>query len=412
MIPDGWQKSELGSIANVTSGGTPNRSNKDYWGGLIPWITTGEINFNLITESREFIMEEGLKNSSAKLFPKNTILMAMYGQGLTRGRVAILGIEATTNQACCAIMIDKNNDYLFAYYFLENNYDAIREMAHGGNQKNLSGELVKSIPILLPPLEEQRKIAAILSTWDEAIGLVEALIGALGRRKQALMQLLLTGEVRFAGFAGANTKQSTIYGEIPTDWSMQNLNIYCDKVTDGTHDTPQKQKNGIPLITSKNLLQDGTIDFSTATYISQEDFALIDKRSGVNTNDVLFGMIGTIGNPAIVYDSYPMFAIKNVALFRFGGDFIRANWLRFILGSSQFEQIIQENQSGNAQKFLPLNFLREVKIPVPKRDEQEKIIEVLRLVDHEIDLLNAQMHELRIQKRGLMQQLLTGTVRV
>ena len=96
-----WDTSKIDKIASVTSGGTPSRANPEYWNGDIPWVTTSLVDFNVILSAEEFITKEGVNNSSAKLFPKDTILMAMYGQGITRGKVAILGIEATTNQACC-----------------------------------------------------------------------------------------------------------------------------------------------------------------------------------------------------------------------------------------------------------------------------------------------------------------------
>lgn len=105
MVPEGWGESVLGDVSRVTSGGTPSRNNNNYWGGTIPWVTTAEVDFNTITDTAEKITEEALNNSSAKLFPKGTILMAMYGQGKTRGKVAKLGIKASTNQACAAILL-------------------------------------------------------------------------------------------------------------------------------------------------------------------------------------------------------------------------------------------------------------------------------------------------------------------
>ena len=100
-----WSTNKIEEISIVTSGGTPSRNVSDYWNGDIPWVTTSLVDFNVINQAEEFITQVGLDNSSAKLFPKDTILMAMYGQGITRGKVAILGIDATTNQACAAIKL-------------------------------------------------------------------------------------------------------------------------------------------------------------------------------------------------------------------------------------------------------------------------------------------------------------------
>src|SRR5690554_3582220 len=99
-----WVSDSLGNIFETTSGGTPSRTEKAYWNGDIPWVTTSLVDFSVIVSAEEFLTAEGLKNSSAKLFPKGTVLMAMYGQGKTRGKVALLSIKAATNQACAAIL--------------------------------------------------------------------------------------------------------------------------------------------------------------------------------------------------------------------------------------------------------------------------------------------------------------------
>src|SRR6266542_1123964 len=168
-IPEEWEVFEVGQISKVSSGGTPDRKNENYWNGSIPWVSTSLIDFNVIDQANEFITEEGLKNSSAKLFEPGTILMAMYGQGKTRGKVAKLGIAATTNQACAAIVNDGKVHTDFLFQFFVHNYSNIRKLSNTGSQENLNGELIKSINLKLPTLPEQLKIATILSTWDEAI---------------------------------------------------------------------------------------------------------------------------------------------------------------------------------------------------------------------------------------------------
>lgn len=196
MLPSGWKLTTLEEIASVSSGGTPSRNTPEYWNGDIPWVTTAEVKFNTITDTAEKISSQGLENSSAKLFPINTILMAMYGQGKTRGQVAKLGIKATTNQACAAIVLEKNHDVDYYFQFLMSRYESIREMSNSGGQENLSGGIVKSIQVPVPPLPEQKKIAQILSTWDKAITTTEQLIANSQQQKKALMQQLLTGKKR------------------------------------------------------------------------------------------------------------------------------------------------------------------------------------------------------------------------
>jgi type I restriction enzyme, S subunit len=177
MIPDGWQRKSLGEIADISSGSTPLRQKDEYWNeGTIPWVTTGEIDYQIIESAKEKITELALKECSLKIYDRGTILMAMYGQGITRGRIALLGINAATNQACCAISVNSSANTKFIYFQLEHLYSEIRKLGHGGNQQNLNGQIIKQIPIMFPPLSEQCKIAEILGVWDEAIDLLEKLI--------------------------------------------------------------------------------------------------------------------------------------------------------------------------------------------------------------------------------------------
>ncbi len=169
MLPEGWHRSTLGEIARITSGGTPDRSEPSYWGGNVPWVTTGEIQFNTITDTVEKITEAGLKNSSAKLFPPDTLLMAMYGQGKTRGQVAKLAIEASTNQNSAAILLNEGHIPDFYFQFLSWKYDEIRDAGYSGGLSHLNAGLLKQIPVPVAPVAEQVKIALILSAWDKAV---------------------------------------------------------------------------------------------------------------------------------------------------------------------------------------------------------------------------------------------------
>jgi type I restriction enzyme, S subunit len=186
-----WVTDSLGNIFETTSGGTPSRSEKAYWNGDVPWITTSLVDFRVITSAEELITAEGLKNSSAKLLPKGTVLMAMYGQGKTRGQVALLGIKAATNQACAAILPRKGIDPYFVFLNLAGRYEEIREMSNSGGQENLSQGLVREIQFAFPPSEdEQRKVTACLSSLDVLITAETQKLEALKAHKKGLMQQL------------------------------------------------------------------------------------------------------------------------------------------------------------------------------------------------------------------------------
>lgn len=186
-----WVSDSLGNIFETTSGGTPSRTEKAYWNGDIPWITTSLVDFRVITGAEEFVTEEGLKTSSAKLFPKGTVLMAMYGQGKTRGQVALLGIKAATNQACAAILPRKGIDPYFVFLNLAGRYEEIRKISNSGGQENLSQGLIREIPFAFPPDDdEQRKVTACLSSLDALISGETQKLEALKTHKKGLMQQL------------------------------------------------------------------------------------------------------------------------------------------------------------------------------------------------------------------------------
>jgi len=184
-----WESDSLGEIFETTSGGTPNRSVKSYWNGDIPWITTSLVNFSAITQAEEFITTEGLQNSSSKLFPKGTVLMALYGQGKTRGQVALLGIEAATNQACAAILPRKGIDPYFVFLNLAGRYEELRELSNSGGQENLSQGLIREISFSYPSDEaEQRTVIACLSSLDELIAAQSDKLESLKTHKKGFMQ--------------------------------------------------------------------------------------------------------------------------------------------------------------------------------------------------------------------------------
>ena len=163
-----WCIKKIGAFSSVGTGATPNRQKEDiYFGGNIPWVKTTEVCGLEIKKTEECITEQALKDTNCKLFPINTILLAMYGQGKTRGQVGLLKIEATTNQACAAIFPEKEVNNKFLYLYLKLNYQYIRSLGRGGNQENLNLSLVKSIPVIIPPIFLQNQFAKKIEAIEQ-----------------------------------------------------------------------------------------------------------------------------------------------------------------------------------------------------------------------------------------------------
>ena len=184
------------------------------------------------------------------------------------------------------------------------------------------------------------------------------------------------------------------------DWEQRKLSDVAD-VRDGTHDSPKFYNNGFPLVTSKNL-KDGSIDFSDCSFISEQDFNEINKRSKVDPGDILFGMIGTIGKPAIV--EHTGFAIKNVALIK-EGDIINNRFIYHLLSSKVFDDYIARENAGGTQKFIALNQIRKFIFSAPTLAEQNKIIELLDYISQTITLHQRKLEKLKLAKKALLQKL-------
>ena len=198
-VPESWELKLISDHFAVVSGGTPSRRVQEFWmDGTIPWVKTTEVDYCVIRKTEECITRAGLEQSAAKVLPPGTLLLAMYGQGVTRGKVAILGIEATCNQACAAISPnDGTVDSKYLYHFLLFRYESIRLLAHGGQQQNLNLEIVRNLPIPIPPDKDlQGEVVDILDAIDRKIDLHRRKRAVLDELFKALLHKLMTGEIR------------------------------------------------------------------------------------------------------------------------------------------------------------------------------------------------------------------------
>lgn len=196
---ESWEEKKLGEICKIGSGGTPSRKHAEYYNGNIPWIKTGELAWNVITEAEEYITEEAVLNSSAKMHCAGSVLVAMYGQGLTRGKAAILGINATTNQAVCSLKPLELLMSEFLFYYFMKNYWQFREEAVGGNQPNYSAKMISSWIISLPTLPEQREIVRLiddlLARERAAQQAAEQALASIDLMKKSILARAFRGEL-------------------------------------------------------------------------------------------------------------------------------------------------------------------------------------------------------------------------
>ena len=192
---DEWKTVRLGDITEMSSGGTPNTKNKEYWNGNIVWVTIKDITSanNFLYDSEKKITKKGLENSSAKMFPINTILYAMYA---SIGECIISKVECTTSQAILGMECSEKIDFMFLYYLLVSYKNNAKRMRQTGTQPNLNKQIVSDFEFNIPSLEEQKKIAGLLSLIDEDIENLKKQLELRKQQKKGLIQRLLTGEVR------------------------------------------------------------------------------------------------------------------------------------------------------------------------------------------------------------------------
>lgn len=194
--PSSWTLKKLKHCGSWSAGGTPDRENAGYYIGSIPWVKSGEVNYSVILETEEHLSTDGASQTTCGVLPIGTLLVAMYGAGVTRGRVALLGVEASTNQAVATFNGVEGVENEFVYYWFQRNYERIRAWAAGSNQDNLSGYLLKNLEIPLPDHREQMAIVELLKAADATTRATDERVNALLKLKRTLLQSLLTGRIR------------------------------------------------------------------------------------------------------------------------------------------------------------------------------------------------------------------------
>jgi len=372
VLPNEWRVKSLGDMSAISSGGTPSRGRSEYWNGAIPWITTSQIDFTEIDTANQFITAEGLQNSAARLLPPGTLLLALYGQGKTRGKVGVLGIFAATNQACAAIEVIRDVSASFLLHFLTSQYDSIRGMSNGGSQDNLNSRIVKSILVPLPTPAEQRAIAAALSDVDALLAKLDALIAKKRDLKQAAMQQLLTGKTRLPGFSG--------------EWDVKRFGDTL-KVRHGRSQHEVVVAGGLyPIL-------------ATGGEIGRTNVFLYDKAS------VLIGRKGTIDKPQ--YQDSPFWTVDTL--------FYTEIFNRILPKFIYYKFLMIDWRSYNEASGVPslnASTIESIEVTMPTLDEQTAIATILSDMDAELVALEARRDKTRALKQGMMQELLTGRIRL
>ncbi|OWF65780.1 hypothetical protein B6A14_08415 [Polynucleobacter hirudinilacicola] len=370
-----WPIAKLGELVEVQNGGAFKSSEYAESGHFLMRITNVQkgyisnnnpkyVSIQINSKLRQFILNEG------------DILMSLTGNV---GRVGIVkgnNLPAALNQRVARLKINsKEIDKNYLFWFLNNDKTRIKieSCGYGAAQINVSSKQIELIEIPLPPIAEQQRIATILGKAEE-----------IRQKRECASEMLnkLSKEVFSDMFAHLLERPNTSLGN-------------AFDVRDGTHDSPKFQSEGYPLITSKNL-NNNKINFENANFISSQDFEAINKRSKVEYCDILMPMIGTIGNPIVIYEKTPKFAIKNVALIK-TGNLEASLYVKALLETKYFERYVAKESKGGTQKFLSLGNIRDFPIYMPSNEQLHKFAKISNNViqtQKSLDNSRFKLHEL------------------
>jgi type I restriction enzyme S subunit len=358
-----WPKLKISDFAEVITGGTPSTLVKEYWaGGTIPWLNSGELNKTYIYESENFITESGLKSSSTRLMPPETVLIALTGA--TTGLSALTKIEACANQSVTGILPSKNHSSDYLLHYLRTQRKQIIDKAWGNAQPHISQKFVKDLVIPLPSLQEQNQIANILSKAEILI-------------KQRKQSIALLDEF---------LKSTFIEKFIDNNFPLARLEDITIKITDGEHRKPDYKEYGVPFISVVNISK-GFLSFNDCKFVSEEDHNKFNKRCNPEFEDIIYTKVGATYGRAVVVDTKNPFSLYvSVALIKPDKSKVNPYFLNASINHPFVKRQADKSIKGAGVPDLHLIEIKAFKIPFPKMEQQ---IEFAHLVA-KTDALKAQ----------------------
>lgn len=409
-LPRGWKVQRLSALTKSFAGGTPSRSNPEYFGGDIPWVKSGEINLRKITKTEEYITEKALSASSAKVAESGAVLVAMYGA--TAGKVARLYIDAAINQAVLSIRACGNDiDNEFLFWLMESHTQKLLSLCQGAAQPNLSKGLIDGIEVAVPPLNEQLKIAAILTAVDDKLDIISRKIAATQALKQGLMQTLFSRGVGVKN-SNAHWVPHTVFnnselGEIPDLWEVKKISDVLNvierpiKMADDQlyRRVTVKRRHGSVVLRDQLLGFD--IKVKNQFLLETGDFLISERQ-------IVHGACGIVPEHlagALVSNEYLVLLPKE--------DF-DINYFNYLVQTIKYAKLFFICSQGvDIEKFLfKYKDWFKQRIPVPPLAEQKRIADILVTTEQKIQALQNKLLAYQTLKRGLMQKLLTGEWRV
>ena len=386
---------KLGDFFTIASGGTPDKRNPSYYeNGTIPWVKTGDLKNQYVPTGIDCITEEGLNNSSAKLFPPNTVLVAMYGA--TIGACSILSYEAATNQACAAFLPNENVLPTYLYYFLSSKRDQFVKDGVGGAQPNISAGYLKNVQFGLIPMQQQIDIV-------EKLDKVEKLIALRKEQLAKLDQLVKSRFIELFGEPIANQKNLPV----------KTLKEISTLITNGN--TPKGGsenyvENGITFLRSQNVWRNNIV-LDDVAYIDEETHESM-KKSSVHYKDILITKTGRIntensslGRAALYLGEDDSANINgHVYLVRLDDTVVPEYVVTILTGEAYRRYIRKVCVGGIDKRQINLDQVEEFPIILPPKEQQEQFADFVRQIDKSKLAIQQSLDNLELLKKSLMQE--------
>lgn len=365
LCPNGVERKRIGDFAMCFPGATPKTTHPEYWeNGTIPWMSSGEVNQEEVTFTEKKITPKGYNETSTKMVPVGTVVIALAGQGKTRGKVAITRIPLCTNQSLCAIVVDETVISKYLFHYLRSQYARIREISSGdGTRGGLNLKMIKAYVVPVPPIEVQEEIVRILDSYTEKIDeLIQNLMTEITARKTQYnyyRDKLLKVETNAHKYK---------LGEIATVTKLAGFEF--------TNYVTYSENGNIIALRGLNV-KNGRLDLHDVKYVDKSDFSKLE-RSKLHIGDMLFTYVGTVGQVAIVDEEDKYYLAPNVALIRCDKEVLLPQYMKYCFQTTQFwdKQIRRLLQSSSMQN-IPMEKIRKFEIAVPPLDVQNRIVNVL-----------------------------------
>jgi len=441
-LPAHWHWKTIGEVARTQSGGTPDRHRSDYFGGNVRWVKSGELRDGFVASTEETLSQEGVAESSAKLFPAGTLCIALYGA--TVGKVGILTTDAATNQAVCGIRVPDHVDTRFLFHYLIYVRPSLIQRRKGGAQGNISNSLVRKTDFPCPPLDEQQRIVAkieeLFSDLDAGVAALERVQANLQRYRASVLKAAVEGRLtqqwraehpdvepadqllqrilrerrekweqdQLAKYEAKGKKppknwkdkykepaapDTTNLPELPKGWYWATVEQLSDQVVDCPHSTPKFSEPGHPCVDT-TCIRPAEIVYQKLRYVDNYTYNERIKRLQPKPGDIIFAREGTIGTAVLIPESFYPCLGQRVMVLR-PNSHISAQYFTTALNSWAVKSQFAGKILGTTAPHMNVGEVKCLAVPLPPTKEQSQ---VTKMVEDQLSIVSAVESSLQTAK--------------